>query len=269
MQSLDKATVEDMMNLHVDAYNLQAEEFVPILLKQLKSENTRQQLRDIDREALTLIEEWNYKGDKNLGAPLVFHLWMHQFAEVLFIDQIDSSMYKLFDGKAQVVDQLIRQANSGHPGPWIDEKGGLEQVSLLAYQAAIDQIIELQEDDPSTWSWGDFLSVTFAHPLGSINPLHLLFNPKPVPVDGSRVTVGAAGFNSSTGVVNHGAPWRTIVDLSDLSTSYHVVGPGQSGHVLSLWYHDQITGWASGQYHETYLTEKEYTNGHKLILLPH
>jgi penicillin G amidase len=76
---------------------------------------------------------------------------------------------------------------------------------------------------------------------------------------GSSVTVGAAGWDPLTGEVNHGAAWRTIVDLKDLTKSLNVVGPGQSGHLLSSWYQNQMDDWATGNYHITYT----YTNPSK------
>jgi penicillin amidase len=78
------------------------------------------------------------------------------------------------------------------------------------------------------------------------------------------VTVRAAASNK-TGIVDHGASWRFIADLSDLSKAYHIVGPGQSEHLRSKWYHDQVDDWVNGKYHETVINGK-ILNGHTLIL---
>jgi penicillin amidase len=78
----------------------------------------------------------------------------------------------------------------------------------------------------------------------------------------------AAGWDKKTGKVNHGAAWRTIVDLSDIERSQNVVGPGQSGHLLSRWYDDQVLDWANGIYHTTSLTEEDYADGNRLRLVP-
>ena len=49
------------------------------------------------------------------------------------------------------------------------------------------------------------------------------------------------------------ASWRFIIDTKDMSNGYHIVGPGQSGHFRSDWYHDQIDDWVNGTYHTTTL----------------
>ncbi len=68
--------------------------------------------------------------------------------------------------------------------------------------------------------------------------------------------------------MNHGAAWRTVVDLADLTKTYNVVGPGQSGHVLSKWYDNQIEDWTTGRYHVTETNESSFKNGEKLVLKP-
>ena len=81
----------------------------------------------------------------------------------------------------------------------------------------------------------------------------LAFNREnPVPIGGSQVTVQAASYGDN-GIVNHGASWRFVIDTKDMSNGYHIVGPGQSGHFRSNWYHDQIDDWVNGTYHTTTL----------------
>ncbi|MED5017273.1 penicillin acylase family protein, partial [Paenibacillus chibensis] len=104
---------------------------------------------------------------------------------------------------------------------------------------------------------------------GSVKPLNLLFTAKATAMGGGRVTVGAAGWDAETGEVDHGAPWRTVIDLADPMRSYNVVGPGQSGHVLSRWYHDQVGDWTTGQYHTTSIVPAIYRSaGNELKLIP-
>lgn len=67
------------------------------------------------------------------------------------------------------------------------------------------------------------------------------------------------------GYVDHGASWRFVADVGDLSSAYHIVGPGQSGHVKSKWYQDQVEDWANGNYHETFV-KKDEIKGKTLLL---
>ncbi len=259
----DELEPKDMMALQNDFVNLQGKEFTPLLIEELNSEN----LTSVEKEALSVLNEWNYIDGRDEAAPLLFHLWLVEMEKVLFDGKIEKEMMPLFDGKSQVVDQLIRRAASGDEGAWIKKSGGFTSVVTESYQAAVSRAVDLQGRTPEKWAWGTFHSVPFEHPLGAIKPLNLLFNPDVNAMGGSRVTVGAAGWNTTTGLVTHGAPWRGVTDLSNIQTSYNVISPGQSGFVFSKWYDNQITDWVEGEYHETKMNNYE-ENAQHLILKP-
>ncbi|MFE8699483.1 penicillin acylase family protein [Cytobacillus sp. FJAT-54145] len=253
-------TVEDMQKLQMDQMNLQAREFVPIFLDQLEASDNKRV-----KEALSLLDEWDYKDDKDSPEALIFNIWMRNIPKILFDDQISVEMLDLFKGQKQVIDELIRRADEGNPGPWIEDKGGLVKVLENALTLTLTEIESSQGNKMSSWKWGDYHQVAFAHPLAGVKPLNYLFNHKgPIAVGGSSVTVQAAAYRAD-GTVNHGGSWRFVIDTNDMNTGYHLVGPGQSGHALSKWYDNQMDDWVNGDYHMTKLSEY---NGKTLTLTP-
>ncbi|WP_442593993.1 penicillin acylase family protein [Neobacillus sp. D3-1R] len=260
LNSKNDLTIEDMQALQMDQLNLQAREFVPILLQHLPDIRTEQQ-----KEVVRVLNNWDYQDHVDQAAPLIFHFWMKNIKSNLFNDAIPEEMMKLFGGQKQAVDELIRRAAANHEGPWIKEKGGLNQVVQTTFDKSIKDIETLFGEKVEDWSWGDYHQVQFFHPLSSVRPLNYLFNfEKNIPVGGSSVTVQAASYRDD-GVVNHGGSWRFVIDMSNPTKGYHLVGPGQSGHVLSEWYHNQMDDWANGNYHQTNINE---ISGEKLILKP-
>ncbi|MEK5441422.1 MULTISPECIES: penicillin acylase family protein [unclassified Fredinandcohnia] len=268
LTSKKKLSVDDMLQLQFDQHNLQAEEFVPIFLDVLTS--NKEKLRDIDKEVLKRFEGWDSVDRREDGEPLVFHKWMEEFANVLFEESIPIEIDNLFEGKSQIVDQMIRNAAKGDEGVWLSEAGGLEQVTLESFKRAVDFAVKQQGKHPGKWKWGEFHRVPFNHPLSAISPLNYLFNHNEfVPMGGSGVSVAAASFNRKSGAITHGAAWRSVIDLSNMKQSYNVVGPGQSGHVLSKFYHDQISDWTTGKYHITHTYKENYIiNSYRLLLQP-
>src|SRR5690606_10966615 len=98
----------------------------------------------------------------------------------------------------------------------------------------------------SKWKWGSYNKLTFDHSLsGASDLLATYLNPPKQAVGGSNVTVQAA-TEDGDGNVDHGASWRFVADLNDLSSAYHMVAPGQSGHVKSKWYDNQASNWVYG-----------------------
>lgn len=260
LNSKDQLTVEDMQSLQMDKKNLQAQEFVPEFLNILEGDgDDKQQL------ALALLKKWDYLDSKDSAAPLIFNLWMTKISEVLFHNKIPEDTLELFQGQKQVVDELLRNALNGEPGPWVKQAGGIEKVLKESLSLALTEIEKTEGSNLEKWKWGDFHQVQFKHPLSSVSPLQYLFNSKGgIATGGSSVTVQAAAF-TKYGTVNHGASWRFVIDGSDLSTGYHLVGPGQSGHVKSKWYDSQFEEWVEGKYHQTNLKVAE---GDKLTLIP-
>ncbi|MBP2257800.1 penicillin acylase family protein [Virgibacillus alimentarius] len=254
----DNFTSEDMMHLQMDQMNLQAREFVPLFEKTLKDAD----LTDNEKKAMDALKQWDFKDDATEEAPLIFHTWMNEIETVLYDEEIPDGMMELFTGSGQTTDQLLRK---GDDAVWIRENGGLEKVLHTALENSLKQLIEEHGDTLAKWEWGDYHQVTFSHPLSEASSiLAFFFNPEdPIPVGGSSVTPMAASYDTETGIVDHGASWRFVIDVKDMAKGYHIVGPGQSGHFKSKWYHDQTEDWVEGNYHVTDLKEKK---GKELIL---
>ncbi len=261
LEANDSITVEDMMQLQMDQQNLYAREFLPNLLTSIKAKDQDEKYAD----TIKLLEEWDMTDAKESGAPLVFHTLMVKLQEVLFRDQMPEDMYKLMSGKFNITDQLLRTAYAGNKSIWMEEQGGVDTTVYKAFELTVAQLEDQFGQNVSKWQWGNFHQLTFDHTLGSASPiLAAYFNAKKVPIGGSKVTVQAAD-NDTAGNVDHGASWRFVVDAGDLSSAYHIVGPGQSGHVKSDWYQDQVMDWANGNYHQTFV-RKENIKGTTLLL---
>jgi penicillin G amidase len=253
-------TLSDMKDLQMDQMNLHAREMVPILIEDLENES----LTAKEKEAVELLKSWNYKDDKKLAAPLVFHQWMNEISTGLFKKEIPKGMMKLFEGRQSVVDELVRKAHNGEESQWFLDRGGYKTFLTTSLTQALDELEEAYGSQIDVWEWGMYHRVYFEHPLsGASSVLKWFLNDRdPEPVGGSRVTVGAASYNES-GIVNHGASWRFVIDTENMNNGYHIVGPGQAGHYKSKWYQNQMDAWKNGDYHQTSISNRE---GDRLIL---
>ncbi|SFE22307.1 penicillin amidase [Lentibacillus persicus] len=251
-------TVEDMKALQMDQTNLQAREFVPVFLDTLENANLSEEQHD----ALKLLSDWDYTDVKDAPQPLIFHRWMDEIESILY-DELPDDMMDLFGGKGQTTDELLR---AGDESIWIRENDGMQEVLKTSLHKTVRVLSDEYGSTMKDWRWGDYHQVQFDHPLSGVSPiLAFFFNREiPIPVGGSSVTPMAASYNAETGIVNHGASWRFVIDTAE-AKSYQLVGPGQAGHFRSEWYHDQMGDWAKGAYHVTRLDEND---GMKLQLTP-
>ncbi|UOQ92959.1 penicillin acylase family protein [Halobacillus shinanisalinarum] len=253
-------SVENMKDMQLDVRNLQAEEFLPFMLAHVE-----EGYGEVEKAAVNLMEKWTYEDDYQLPQPLIFHTWNTNIQAILYNESIPKEMRDLFHGAGQTTDEMVRSVINGEESIWVEEAGGIKHVLNESFSKTITELTEQYGNTPSDWRWGDGHAVEFTHPLSSIRILGRFFNPgDPVPVSGSRVTVRAAGYNDN-GLVNHGASWRYVTDLGEPTEAEHVVGPGQSGHFRSEWYHDQFNDWVEGGYHTTDMND---FTGEELRLTP-
>lgn len=263
LEASDALTAEDMQAIQMDTVNLYAKEFLPYFIKSIEKLDEEKQYEDI----LSALKAWDYNETIDAPEPLVFNLLIEHLKDNLFRGAIPDDVYKMMQGKYQAMDNILRDGYAGNEGAWLTRAGGLD---VVVYNSFIDTLNRLEGMYPDAefenWRWGDYHQLTFDHPIAANALFERLFNPENVAVGGSRTTVMAAG-NPASGEVDHGASWRFVADLNDLSSAYHIVGPGQSGHVKSDWYKDQVDDWAEGKYHETRV-DGQYDEAHELTLTP-
>lgn len=263
LESGDNFTVEDMQNLQMDQTDLRAREFVPFFEETLSDIELKEQ----EQEALKLLADWDFTADKDKPQPLIFEHWMQEIENTIYDGEIPDTMRSLFSTESQSIDNMLRLVRDGEQSIWLNENGGIENVLHSSLQATLEKLKEDYGEDMTAWTWGDYHQVQFNHPLSGVSPfLAFFFNHEDaIPVGGSGVTPMAASYNSKTGVVDHGASWRFVIDAGDMNAGYHIVGPGQDGHFRSEWYHDQMSDWVQGNYHKTRMDERK---GLELRMVP-
>ena len=257
----DNFTAEDMMALQMDQKNLYAKEFLDAMIGSIESEDAAGKYESV----VGILRDWDQYDAVDAAAPLIFHKWIKQLPIAMLSKDMPEDVYKMFPGKGQITDQMLREGYADGSGEWVTEYGGIDKWVFDAFEQSIADTKDTFGSKMENWKWGDYHQVAFPHALSSASSIFEYFlNPEKQAIGGSNVTVQAAAFKED-GTVNHGAPWRFVADLADFSKAYHTVAPGQSGHMKSKWFHDQVDDWVNGEFHATVLMG-EVENGSTLIL---
>jgi penicillin amidase len=81
-----------------------------------------------------------------------------------------------------------------------------------------------------------------------IGPIEAIFNRGPIETSGGESVVNATGWDASSG--NYEVTWvpsmRMVLDVSNFDNSTWVNLTGNSGHVYSRHYVDQLDAWRDG-----------------------
>jgi len=161
-----------------------------------------------------------------------------------------------------VLDQIRTTRTSG----WLDDvntpdvKEGLGENVLSAFKKAVADLSAEAGNDPGTWRWGDFHTLTLTHPMGGVEMVSKLFhvNKGPFAVGGSFHTVSPYSYDLNKNYhSNHGASHRHIFSLADWNSSQTIIPTGESGIPASPFYLDQTEWYVKNIYHADYFTRDE------------
>lgn len=230
---MNKVTVEDMMKLQNDNFNLQAAESLPLMLKLLgdvkegknyvESLSKWNYMNDAQSEAAAIYEEWFtnldsliwdelYLEGKMTEIPLEFYtVWMmHNYPHHLLFDN------KATKDRVETLEDLIKQ-------------------SFQKTVTAIDRWIERHKE---ALTWYAYKSTSVEH-LARLAP----FSKMKIPIGGNKRIVNACSSR-------WGPSWRMIVSLETPLKAYGVYPGGQSGNPGSPYYTTGIGKWSRGEYFE-------------------
>jgi penicillin amidase len=234
--------------IHGDSLDQNAELLVPILL-QLPLEDARLE------NARAILADWDYISSLDSAPAALYNVfWKNLLAETLHDDLPED----YWPGGGSLAFEFFRQQVPQPDSYWWDDQETPEtetrdQIFGLAFAKAVDEIEQLQGQDPQKWSWGLLHTATFENEtLGQsgVAPIEALFNRGPFQTPGSSSVVNNLSWNAAEGYGVYSIPSeRMIVDLGNLDSSLSIHPTGQSGHAYHPNYIDMADYWRTVQYH--------------------
>lgn len=230
-------TIEDMMQLQNDNYNLKAAESLPWMLDSLRTD----QLSAGQREAYDQLIAWSYEQEAEEIAPVLYETWWQQFRQLLW-DEFDSVHVSIIrPGNANTIALLKKDPGSS----FVDIRHTPQHESLTdllnqSFVAATDKLKEQEDGQEEELNWGTYKNSSIRH-LTQQDALSITR----LQVDGGRDIV-----NANSG--RHGASWRMVVELSQPPRAYGVYPGGQSGNPGSPYYTSFVESWQQGEYKPLY-----------------
>jgi penicillin amidase len=247
-----KLGMDDMMSIHADVYMILAEEWIPVIKRELAN----QTMEESEERALEILSEWNFVADPDQVAPTIFHAFLNKMVENTFKKRLGDDLYRQYvAGKHQYnVHNVLRVLVMKGKSAWFDDPdtSEVEQLGDIVTRSFHEAVVYLKAelgDDPDDWIWGDLLTLTIYHPFGRFSKfLGWFFNIGPYPMGGSISTVNPAPYLlADPWQVFAGASQRSIFDLSGKS-SLRIISTGISGNFMSSHYDDQAELWHNGAY---------------------
>jgi len=248
LKNHDQLNVKDMMKFQTDAYSVQAEVFVPYLLKAFEKHPFLTDSTHLD-SVISYLRNWNYEMRKNEVGATLFDRFMENFQKYTWHDHYPTTQNERFILPSKLVLEKIMQSDPD--SRWFDDMTTAKKENRddMIRKSLIDTYHQLSDEfgkDISEWKWGRYHKTRIPH-LSRLRPLGI----DPFPNNGGNGTlnVGAGRVNS------FGPSCRMIVSLENPIRAWSVYPGGQSGNPASKHYMDFLETWKSEQYFEILFPE--------------
>ncbi len=231
----NKVTPQDMMTMQNSAFDMKAEEALPLLLTHLDSAQIRN-----NREIISLLESWDYVFDAKTKAGTFFQeWWRHTYWNIW--DEMNQKEVTFMTPTSLRTIELMRDVPYSI---FFDDRNtkDKEDIKNIVTRSFMETKEELGDDIPE---WTKHQGSTITH-LAQLAPF-------------SRTNLGMGGAHSTLNAMTPrtGPSWRQIVELGDEVKAWVSYPGGQSGNPGSPHYDDFIETWAEGKYYDALFMKNE------------
>jgi penicillin amidase len=240
----EKHSVDSLKKIQNDVFSKRAELFLP----SIKGLNPAEEKA---RNAQDILKSWNAEMTAGKEAAL-FAVFMNILQQEVFADELGAE-YQNYSSLFYRKQAGLLRILSDPVSPWFDrdDTGPVETKEEIFDSSLAKAYAWLEEKygPPEKWDWMSMHSLTYPHALGRA-PLLRFFNRGPYPLSGDNFCIRASFSKEfiKDFATTHGVSYRQIIDLADFRKSVCVLSSGQSGHLLSKHYDDQIPLWLKGEY---------------------
>ncbi len=245
LQDKEKLSPADMAAIQLDDQN----GFAAMLVEHL----LRMDLSGFDAIGQRLLEDWDFTQPADSPAAAYYNAVWRNLLLLTFADDLPEDQRPIRGARwFAVVEDLLDQPSSH----WWDDRDTddvTESRDDILRQAMLDgrdELIRLQDRDPSKWRWGHNHVLDLVHQTvgAGSNPIaNALLNRGGFATAGGDSVVNATGWDANAG---YGIVWapsmRMVVSLGDFDRSRWVNLTGASGHAYADEYVDQTELWARG-----------------------
>jgi penicillin amidase len=195
---------------------------------------------DAAREAIELLQQWDFHMDADKVEPLLFTAWLRHFAHDVFFARFGEAAEAYWDLKPAVIETILRERPD-----WCG--GGCDAKLAEALDAALAELRRDYGPEMADWQWGRAHIAQFPNSVLDRVPLLGGWLHLSIPTPGGYDTVNRGPStirdDAHPYFQQFGAGLRIVTDLADPAAARMIAAPGQSGNPLSRHYADLLRRW--------------------------
>lgn len=236
---------EETMELQSLTMNFENKLIIDALLRDIVFKSAEE--KKSFEKFINILKNWDLSSDATSSGPALYYSWARSIQVHLLKDLTDEE----------------REVFAKVPNGWIFFKRVILNSDSIWWQkfnradflrtTFIQTVRDLEKrlgDNSDTWKWGELHTLEFHHPLGRVKPLNKIFNLGPYPISGATQEVSNQKVTSFKGdfEVKAGPSTRRIINFAHPERSWGILPAGNSGHVMSPFFKDQVERFLEGKY---------------------
>ena len=229
--------------MQMDIVSRMAQHLLPMMLEVLPNQKQLHRVTQI-------LRAWSGDMSRHRPEPLIFVAWLRAFNRAVYADEL-GDLWQLYWGYRPRFIASVLEENS----TWCDNiNTGTQEDCAKQLEVSLENAItELSNEfgeDPEKWRWGSLHTAQFSHLLFTHVPVLKKIADLEIETDGGFYTINRGAnllWDPTRAFAHvHGAGFRAVYDLSNLSQSRFIIATGQSGNPLSEHYRDMVKVWRDG-----------------------
>lgn len=221
LDTMHKATIQDMCTLQNDVYSILAANTLPIMMANIPSVNDKYTEE---------IKHWNYKLEAESKAATIFQVWWSYLYAGLWAQRFS----KVPDNLWPSPERTMQLMQNGEINRFCGENT-FAQVVQASYQKTTDSLKKLEHTIGLEW-----------YKVKNTSIKHLTKLPA---FSYSELKIGGWGNVINAAKTDHAPSWRMVVQMGKETEAYAVYPGGQSGNPGSKYYGNFVDDWVNGKYY--------------------
>lgn len=212
-------------------------------------------INDKNKIYIDILKKWDFISNEESVAASIYFLLINKIGQNLLETELTPNEREAF-GKITPAYTFIKRLILDKNNIWW-KKFNRSTVINKSFNETIETLKKKFGDNLEDWKWGRLHQLTYNHPLGKIKPLDWIFNLGPYPISGSNQDITNQKFNlfKDDFWVTAGPSTRRVISFAHIGETYGVLPIGESGHLLSPFYKDQVQLFLKNEYRSMLINE--------------
>lgn len=258
----EKWSVEETKELQTLSINLDNKLMLNEIVRDLENNSENEKYIEI-------LKKWDLESRTDSIAASIFYTLQNQIGLILLKDLTEEELNAY--GKVSTSYIFIKRMINERENVWW-KKFDRKKTMNDALKNTVSLLTKKFGSDEKNWQWGKLHTLEFAHPLGKLPPLNYIFNLGPYEISGSSQDINnqKSDHLKSEFVVKAGPSTRRIIDFKTVEKAQGILPVGESGHMLSPFYKNQINDFLKGKYRPMLIDQDDILKNasFKLELIP-